>query len=77
MSSKQTTEGKICFIHKSSDPKSLSFNGVHEFKPVEAALLLFPSWLMHTIYPFRGEGERRSVAFNYDCEINSLIERSY
>ena len=27
-------------------------------------LLLFPSNLLHTVYPFKGDGERRSVAFN-------------
>ena len=25
---------------------------------------MFPSYLLHTVYPFIGEGERRSVSFN-------------
>ena len=25
---------------------------------------MFPSYLLHTVYPFLGEGERRSVSFN-------------
>lgn len=33
-------------------------------KPEIGMMYLFPSWLMHTVYPFRSEGERRSVAFN-------------
>jgi uncharacterized protein (TIGR02466 family) len=27
-------------------------------------LVLFPSWLFHEVYPFQGEGERITVAFN-------------
>ena len=33
-------------------------------KPVLGDLYLFPSWLSHQMYPFRSEGERRSMAFN-------------
>jgi hypothetical protein len=27
-------------------------------------LLVFPSWLRHFVYPFKCEGERRSMSFN-------------
>jgi len=27
-------------------------------------LVLFPSWLLHEVLPFEGEGERITVAFN-------------
>ena len=33
-------------------------------KPIIGDLYLFPSWLLHQVYPFRSEGERRSMAFN-------------
>ena len=33
-------------------------------KPVVGDLYLWPSWLEHMVYPFDGEGERRSIAFN-------------
>ena len=33
-------------------------------KPTIGDLYLFPSWLLHQVYPFRSEGERRSMAFN-------------
>jgi|TARA_E500000318_G_C3563266_1_gene214531 uncharacterized protein (TIGR02466 family) len=33
-------------------------------KPHIGDLYLFPSWLLHQVYPFRSEGERRSMAFN-------------
>ena len=29
-------------------------------------LHLFPSSLQHSVYPFRGKGERRSLSFNTD-----------
>ena len=33
-------------------------------KPQVGQLLMFPSNLLHTVYPFIGDGERRSIAFN-------------
>ena len=33
-------------------------------KPKVGDFYLFPSWLAHQVYPFRCEGERRSMAFN-------------
>jgi len=33
-------------------------------KPSVGDFYLFPSWLAHQVYPFRCEGERRSMAFN-------------
>lgn len=34
------------------------------FKPQVGDLYLFPGWLLHVAEPFRGSGERRSMAFN-------------
>jgi len=36
-------------------------------KPTVGKLLVFPSWLQHMVYPFKGEGERRTVASNLNC----------
>jgi hypothetical protein len=38
----------------------------HSFlvKPEVGDFYLFPSWMIHQVYPFRSEGERRSMAFN-------------
>ena len=33
-------------------------------KPEVGKMLMFPSWLTHMVYPFEGEGERRTVAGN-------------
>ena len=35
-----------------------------KFKPEVGKLLVFPSWLKHFVYPFKSEGERRSMSFN-------------
>jgi len=34
------------------------------FKPQVGDLYIFPGWLLHVAEPFRGSGERRSMAFN-------------
>jgi uncharacterized protein (TIGR02466 family) len=34
------------------------------FKPATGLLLLFPSWLEHSVESFEGSGERISIAFN-------------
>ena len=36
-------------------------------QPKVGRLLMFPSWLQHMVYPFFGEGERRTVAANLNC----------
>ena len=34
------------------------------FHPELGKFLIFPSWLKHFVYPFKSEGERRSMSFN-------------
>jgi uncharacterized protein (TIGR02466 family) len=34
-------------------------------RPKSGQLVLFPSWLLHAVRPYRGERERISVAFNF------------
>ena len=31
-------------------------------------LILFPNYLMHTAYPFKKDGERRSFSFNLEVD---------
>ena len=38
-----------------------------ELQPELGKLLLFPSWVQHMVYPFFGDGERRTVASNLNC----------
>jgi len=35
-------------------------------KPTVNKFIFFPNYLLHTVYPFKGEGERRSFSFNAD-----------
>ena len=40
------------------------FGDEHVIRPRPGLLLVFPSWLAHSVAPVRGAGERISVAFN-------------
>ena len=31
---------------------------------------LFPHYMMHNVYPFKGKGERRSMSFNVSIDEN-------
>ena len=55
------TNGTIDFIHGS---KSFLNDSIFNHKPKVGDLILFPNYLMHTAYPFKREGERRSFSFN-------------
>lgn len=46
------------------DEERLKFSGYYPIKPEVGALYVFPSWVQHLIWPFFGEGERRTVAVN-------------
>ena len=43
-------------------------------KPEIGDFYLFPSWLTHQVYPFRSEGERRSLAFNIHFTMDKPIK---
>ena len=44
-------------------------NNKHAVKPEVGQIFMFPSWLQHTVYPFRGDGVRRSISFNVDFTV--------
>ncbi len=46
------------------EPVNLQFGANKTMIPKEGDLLMFPSYLPHAVYPFRGPGERRIVSFN-------------
>ena len=60
---KYTRDGMIEFIYKTACPSGME-KGSMSFTPAPGKLVIFPSNLLHTVYPFRGDGERRSIAFN-------------
>ena len=43
-------------------------------KPQVGDFYLFPSWLTHQVYPFRSEGERRSLAFNVHFTMDAPVK---
>ena len=43
-------------------------------KPEVGDFYLFPSWLTHQVYPFRSEGERRSLAFNVHFTLDNPVK---
>ena len=60
---KYQRDGMIEFVYKTACPTGLE-KGSLSFTPEPGKLVIFPSNLLHTVYPFKGEGERRSIAFN-------------
>ena len=46
-------------------------------KPEVGTMLLFPNWLKHAVMPFYGEGERRSMAFNWNVHDTETEMRKY
>ena len=62
---KTIDDGNIVFINNNHNTPFASVeNGVWSPKPEVGDMYLWPSRLLHGVYPFKGEGERRSIAFN-------------
>ena len=59
-------DGDISFPYSSESQREgeLLSKGILQVAPIRGLMLIFPSWLLHNVYPFIGEGERRSIAFN-------------
>ena len=43
-------------------------------KPEVGKLIMFPSWCQHCVYPFEGDGERRTVAGNLNMVPAHLVD---
>ena len=59
--------------------ETLKPTGEEWFKPTIGHMWIFPNWLHHQVYPFFGEGERLSIAMNwnvYDSDEQILMGRS-
>ena len=62
---KGETDGNIIFINNNhNSPFESLENGIYGFQPTAGDLFIWPSRLIHGVYPFKGDGERRSIAFN-------------
>ncbi len=60
----ETKEGCIDFLFGRYMPSSADFCGQRTVLPVPGDLYIFPAWLQHVVYPFKGEGKRLSMPFN-------------
>ena len=58
---KVETDGDIEFVEGSTLPLQ---NATVRTSPEVGKFLIFPSYLLHLVYPFQGEQERRSVSIN-------------
>ena len=58
---KKNVNGNISFIHGS---RMFNSSSNVNFEPKLGDFYLFPNYLMHTVYPFYGNEERRSISFN-------------
>lgn len=45
-------------------PDGLSGGATEMMQPKAGRLVMFPSWLLHQVRPYRGSRERISIAFN-------------
>jgi uncharacterized protein (TIGR02466 family) len=53
------------FIDAATAKMKLPYSyGTREYRLDPGELVLFPSWLLHQVTPFQGDGERITVAFN-------------
>ena len=68
---KNDIDGNIDFVYGTSDYSGL-FVGNFCYKPSVGDLLMFPSSLFHTVYPFKGKDIRRTLAFNLDYNVTKV-----
>ena len=46
-------------------PGGLSIGASELIRPETGTMLMFPAWLSHCVRPYKGTGQRISVAFNF------------
>ena len=46
----------------------LMSESIFNHQPKVGDMILFPHYLMHTAYPFKSRGERRSFSFNLEID---------
>ena len=63
--------GHIEFVHGS---KMFLSNSQMFVKPEVGKFYVFPHYLMHLVYPFKGKGERRSISFNGEIDETVFLE---
>ena len=63
---KDDNDGDITFVHSAMGQRNHDIleKGIFTLTPQVGQMVLFPSYLLHTVYPFIGKEERRCIAFN-------------
>ena len=63
---KYDNDGDISFIHSATGQRNFDVfeKGMLTMTPQPGNMIMFPSYLLHTVWPFIGDGERRCIAFN-------------
>jgi hypothetical protein len=57
-------DGCLHFIFSNYHNRSLQNMGPRAICPRPGDMYIFPAYILHTVYPFKGDGERRSLSFN-------------
>ena len=68
---KDDNDGDITFVHSAMGQRNHDIleKGIFTITPQVGQMVLFPSYLLHTLYPFIGKEERRCIAFNANYRI--------
>ena len=69
-------DGDINFVYNAASQRNQDVfeKGLVQITPTPGLMLMFPSYLLHTVYPFIGEGERRCIAFNGTYRITEPLD---
>ena len=59
------------------DMYSLKNSGQEMIKPEVGKMLIFPKWLNHQVWPFFGEGERRTLSANFNVYYSKEESKKY
>ena len=59
------------------DVYSLKNSGQEMIKPEVGKMLIFPKWLNHQVWPFFGEGERRTLSANFNVYYSKEESKNY
>ena len=71
---KMGKDGQIAFTGM-GDADPFMTTSLYNIQPEVGWFYLYPSTLNHQVYPFKGEGERRSIAFNIDFISKEQLEK--
>ncbi len=56
-------------IHLAHGANIFNCSALEVIKPEVGKFILFPNYMLHSVYPFYGPGERRTFSFNADIAI--------